>query len=73
MMKSSNVIKRVHEEFKRRTFVIRIFPDKDSCLRLIRAIAIEVQDRWIEQPRYINMDFYKELKKKRNKNGKLVA
>ena len=72
-MKSSNVIKRVHEEFKRRTFVIRIFPDKDSCLRLIRAIAVEVQDRWIEQPRYINMDFYKELKKKRNKDGKLVA
>ena len=63
-IKSSNVIERLHEEFKRRTFVVRIFPNKESCLRLIRAIAVEMQESWIERSRYINMDFYRELKKK---------
>ena len=66
-MKSSNVVERLNEEFKRRAFVIRIFPNRESCLRLIRAVAIEVQESWIERPRYINMDYYKEFKKARNR------
>jgi len=72
-MKSSNVLERIHEEFKRRTYVVRIFPNKESCLRLIRAVAVEVQEFWIERSRYINMDFYKEFKKTNNKTNKKVA
>jgi putative transposase len=37
-MKSTNMLERFNEEIKRRTRVVRIFPNEASCLRLVRAI-----------------------------------
>jgi transposase-like protein len=55
-MKSTNMLERQSEEIKRRTRVVRIFPNGASCLRLIRASAIEMHENWIEAVRYINRD-----------------
>jgi putative transposase len=41
---------------KRRTHVVRIFPNAESCLRLIRALAVEIHENWLEGTRYLNMD-----------------
>ena len=38
-MKSTNMLERLNEELKRRTQVVRIFPNEASCLRLVRALA----------------------------------
>ena len=38
-LKSTNMLERINQELKRRTHVIRIFPNEESCLRLIRALA----------------------------------
>jgi putative transposase len=54
---------RLNEELKRRTHVVRIFPNGDSCLRLVRALAAEIHENWIEATRYLNMELLKELKK----------
>lgn len=62
-MKSTNMLERVNEEIKRRTHVIRIFPNEASCLRLVRALAIEIHEDWIEATRYLNMDLLEEHKK----------
>lgn len=62
-MKSTNLLERLNEEIKRRTRVVRIFPNSDSCLRLIRALCVETHEAWIEDNRYINMDLLKEQKK----------
>jgi len=62
-MKSTNMLERQNEEIKRRTRVVRIFPNPPSCLRLIRALAVETHENWIEATRYINMDLLKEHKK----------
>jgi len=35
-LKSTNMLERLNQELKRRTHVIRIFPNPESCLRLIR-------------------------------------
>ena len=35
-LKSTNMLERFNEEIQRRTYV-RIFPNADSCLRLVRA------------------------------------
>jgi len=43
---------------------VRIFPDEASCLRLIRAIAAETHEEWMEGSRYLNMDLFKEQLKK---------
>jgi len=53
----------LNEEIKRRTRVVRIFPNADSCLRLIRALAVETHEGWLEASRYLNMALLKEHKK----------
>jgi len=36
-LKSTNMLERLNEEIKRRTHVVRIFPNAEACLRLVRA------------------------------------
>jgi transposase-like protein len=48
---------------RRRTHVVRIFPNGESCLRLVRALAVETHENWREQHRYLNMDDLREHKK----------
>lgn len=62
-LKSTNMLERLNEELKRRTLVVRIFPNTDSCLRLVRALAVEMHENWIEATRYLNMEYLKEHKK----------
>ena len=63
-LKSTNLLERFNQEIKRRTLVVRIFPNEASCLRLIRAIAAETHEEWMEGSRYLNMDLFKEQIKK---------
>jgi putative transposase len=62
-LKSANMVERLNEEIKRRTHVVRIFPNGESCLRLVRALAVETHENWLEQHRYLNMDDLREYKK----------
>jgi putative transposase len=64
-MKSTNMLERLNEELKRRTLVVRIFPKQASCLRLVRALAAETHEDWIEAIRYLNMEALKEQNKQR--------
>jgi transposase-like protein len=68
-MKSTNMLERLNEEIKRRTHVVRIFPNAESCLRLIRALAVETHENWLEAHRYLNMDYLRELKKEALRNA----
>jgi len=54
-LKSTNMLERIMEEIKRRTLVVRIFPNASSCLRLVRALTVEMHENWIEAIRYLNM------------------
>lgn len=62
-LKSTNLLERLNEEIKRRTLVVRIFPNTAACLRLVRALAVEMHENWIEATRYLNMEYLKEHKK----------
>jgi putative transposase len=62
-LKSTNMLERLNEEIKRRTQVVRIFPNEPACLRLVRALAQEMHEDWIEAHRYLNMALLKEHKK----------
>ena len=48
-LKSTNLLERLNEELKRRTLVVRIFPNAASCLRLSRALAVEIHARCQQQ------------------------
>jgi transposase-like protein len=63
-LKSTNLLERFNQEIKRRTLVVRIFPNEASCLRLIRAIAAETHEEWMEGSRYLNMNLFKEQLKR---------
>jgi putative transposase len=62
-LKSTNMLERLNEEIRRRTYVVRIFPNAASCCRLVRALAVETHENWLEAHRYLNMDDLKEQKK----------
>ncbi len=66
-MKSTNMLERLNQEIKRRTHVVRIFPSPASCLRLIRALAVETHEEWLEGPRYLNMEDLREHKKQQRR------
>lgn len=62
-LKSTNMLERLNEEIKRRTRVVRIFPNAESCLRLVRALCVETHETWLEDNRYLNMTLLAEQKK----------
>ena len=43
------MLERLNEEIRRRTHVVRIFPNGESCLRLVRALAVETHENWLDQ------------------------
>jgi len=54
-VRSTNLLERLSQEIKRRTRVIRIFPNEAACLRLISALAMETNLEWMERV-YLKMD-----------------
>src|SRR6516165_6701505 len=68
-MKSTNMLERFNEQIRRRTRVARIFPNEASCLRLVRALAVEQHERWQEDHRYLNMAFLKEAQREKLKTA----
>jgi putative transposase len=51
-LRTTNALEREHEEIRRRTRVIRIFPNEASYLRLATALAWDRNDTWAKR-RYI--------------------
>lgn len=72
-MKSTNMLERINEELKRRTLVVRIFPNAASCLRLVRALAAEIHEDWIEATRYLNMELLEEHKREQQRRRAQAA
>jgi transposase-like protein len=62
-LKSTNMLERFNQEIKRRTHIVRVFPGEESCLRLIRALAVETHEDWLEANRYINMKLLSDHKR----------
>ncbi|MGD9498126.1 MAG: transposase, partial [Armatimonadota bacterium] len=55
-LKSTNCLERLNQQIKRRTHLVRIFPNAACCLRLVRALAVEQHEAWIEASRYLDME-----------------
>jgi transposase-like protein len=55
-LRTSNLAERVNKEIKRRTRVVGIFPNCSSCLRLITALLVEIDEEWEQERNYLNTD-----------------
>ena len=55
-IRTTNCLERFNQEIKRRTNVVRIFPNADSAIRLISALAIEQSEEWMTGRMYLDME-----------------
>lgn len=55
-LRTSNGMERLNREIKRRTRVAVIFPNKESALRLVTGVLIEIHEDWITGKQYLNID-----------------
>jgi transposase-like protein len=55
-IRTTNGLERVSREIARRTRVVSIFPNEASCLRLISAILMEVDEDWQTGKVYLSFD-----------------
>jgi len=58
-LRTTNMQERLNEEIRRREWVIRIFPNDASALRLIGALLAEKNEVWQEK-KYLDMEAFKE-------------
>ena len=54
-LRTSNLAERVNKEIKRRTKIVGIFPNCNSCLRLVTALLVEMDEEWGQGRNYLNM------------------
>jgi transposase-like protein len=55
-IRTTNGLERVSQEIKRRTRVVRIFPNVASCLRLVSAVLMEISEEWETGKTYLSFD-----------------
>ena len=53
-LRTTNALERLHQEIKRRTRVIRIFPNPESCLRMITSLCMEHSEEWLAGRCYLD-------------------
>lgn len=54
-IRTSNIAERVNKEVRRRTKVASIFPNPESCLRLVTAVLMEIDEEWQDGMKYLDV------------------
>jgi transposase-like protein len=54
-LRTTNGLERFNQELKRRTRVVRIFPNRAACLRLVTALCAEQSDEWVSGRQYLDL------------------
>jgi len=57
-LRTSNGMERLNEEVRLRERVIRIFPNRESAIRLLGAVLMERHEQWTTGHRYLDMASY---------------
>jgi transposase-like protein len=55
-LRTSNLLENLNREIRRRTRLANLFPNKESCLRLVTAVVQEIHEDWITGKKYIDFD-----------------
>ncbi len=62
-IRTTNGLERLNSEIKRRSAVVRVWPNREACLRLVTALCVEQSDEWVSGPRYLDMELLREWKR----------
>jgi putative transposase len=71
-IRTTNGLERFNQELKRRTWVVRIFPNREACLRLVTALAVEQSEEWLTGRRYLNMQELEEHRRSADREAEEV-
>lgn len=73
-LRTTNALERLNEEIRRRERVIRIFPNRESALRLLGALLMEIDEKWTNSKKYLDMTEYLEWRESQalNRNIKVT-
>ena len=73
-IRTTNGLERFNQELRRRTRVVRIFPNREACLRLVSALAVEQSEEWVTGRRYLDMEELREHRRseERETNGMML-
>jgi putative transposase len=71
-IRTTNGLERLNQEIKRRTRVVRIFPNRESCLRLVTALAVEQSEEWVTGRRYLDMEELREHRRQEPENEEVA-
>ena len=52
-IRTSNCIERLNREIKKRTKVVGVFPNPESCERLVGSLLMEQHEEWMEDKAYL--------------------
>ncbi len=69
-IRTTNGQERLNQEIKRRTRVVRIFPNREACLKLMSALYVEQSEEWVTGRRYLDM---RELEERRREEEREAA
>jgi len=53
-LRTSNWLENLNGKIKKRTSVVGLFPSVESVLRLVSAVLMETDERWLTGKRYLN-------------------
>jgi putative transposase len=62
-LRTTNSVERLNEEVRRRERVIRIFPNRESVVRLMGALLMEQDEKWAAGKKYLDMAEYLQWRK----------
>jgi transposase-like protein len=72
-IRTTNGQERLNQEIKRRTRVVRIFPNQESCLRLMTALCVEQSEEWVTGRRYLDIGELDEQRREEREEVEGVA
>jgi transposase-like protein len=73
-IRTTNGQERLNQEIKRRTRVVRIFPNSQACLRLVSALAVEQSEEWVTGRRYLDMrELEEQRREEREAEGAILV
>lgn len=62
--RTTNIVERLNSEIRRREIAIHIFPNRDSVIRLLGALLMEMDEKWSVEKKYLEMKGYHEWRKR---------
>jgi putative transposase len=72
-IRTTNGLERLNQEIKRRSRVVRIFPNREACLRMVTALAVDFSEEWITGRRYLEMRELEEHRPERHREAEEVT